>query len=170
LSSFATPLLVYGQVEVTVTQVGSEQSAFSQAAATANPGICPSSGSTSSNQWSVQDNVNGWTITSGPNAGDTAWVQFTIQSNGSKNAICIWNIGLTSQTYPNKCYAPPNPPSIQRSGGLQAFDFGNIAATTSPVTLQIGATLTETNGSGTVMVQNGGSCVQQLPPVVQQPK
>ncbi len=50
--------------------------------------------------------------------------------------------------YPNKCHAPPNPPSIQRSGGLQAFDFGNIAATTSPVTLQIGATLTETNGSG----------------------
>jgi hypothetical protein len=152
-------LLVYGQVEVTVPQVGSEQSAFSQAAATANPGICPSSGSTSSNQWSVQDNVNGWTITSGPNAGDTAWVQFTIQSNGSTNAICIWNIDLTSQTYPNKCYAPPNPPSIQRSGGLQAFDFGNIAATTSPVTFRIGATLTETNGSGTVMVQNGGSCV-----------
>jgi hypothetical protein len=149
LSSFATPLLVYGQVEVTVPQVGSEQSAFSQAAATANPGICPSSGSTSSNQWSVQDNVNGWTITSGPNAGDTAWVHFTIQSNGSTNAICIWNIGLTSQMYPNKCYAPPNPPSIQRSGGLQAFDFGNIAATTSPVTLQIGATLTETSGSGT---------------------
>jgi hypothetical protein len=80
------------------------------------------------------------------------------------------NIGLTSQTYPNKCYVPPNPPSIQRSGGLQAFDFGNIAATTSPITLQIGATLTETNGSGTAMVQNGGSCVQQLTPVVQQPK
>ena len=137
MSSFATRLLVYGQVEVTVPQVGSEQSAFSQAAATANPGICPSSGSTSSNQWSVQDNVNGWTI---------------------------------YKTYPNKCYSPRNPPSIQRSGGLQAFDFGNIAATTSPVTLQIGATLTETNGIGTVVVQNGGSCVKQLPPVVQQPK
>ena len=151
MSSFATPLLVYGQVEVTDPQMGSEQSAFSQAAATANPGICPSSGSTSSNQWSVQDNVNGWTITSGPNAGDTAWVHFTIQSNGSTNAICIWNIGLTTHIIsdvPQQVLCAPES-SVQRSGGLQAFDFGNIAATTSPVTLQIGATLTETSGSGT---------------------
>lgn len=34
------------------------------------------------------------------------------------------------------------------------------------VTLQIAATLTETNGSGTVMVQNGGSCVTEPPPVI----
>ena len=36
----------------------------------------------------------------------------------------------------------------------------------SAVTLQIAAMLTETNGSGTVMVQNGGSCLTEPPPVI----
>lgn len=35
------------------------------------------------------------------------------------------------------------------------------------LTLQIGATLTETTGSGTVLIQNGGSCVTPPPPVIQ---
>jgi hypothetical protein len=42
----------------------------------------------------------------------------------------------------------------------------NLPSGSGAVTLQIGATLTETNGSGTVVVQNGGSCVQQPSPVI----
>jgi hypothetical protein len=43
----------------------------------------------------------------------------------------------------------------------------NLPLGSTAVTLEIGATLTETNGSGTVMVRNG--CVRQPPPVIQQP-
>jgi hypothetical protein len=126
LDTFASQPLVYGQVAVTIPQAASEQNAFLASTAGIEPS-CQSTGSPVANQWSVQNNVNDWTIGSGTNAGDQATVQFTIQSNGSTNAVCIWQIDVTSQNYPNKCYSPT--PS-QRSGGLQAFDFGNIAAST----------------------------------------
>jgi hypothetical protein len=141
LSAFSAPSLVYGQVEVTVPQVASEQNAFLASTAGVEPS-CQSTGSPVPNQWSVQNNVNDWTIASGSNAGDQATVQFTIQSDGSTNAICIWNIDATAQTYPNQCYSPPHPPVSQRSGGLQAFDIGNISATTSGGMLEMVAELT----------------------------
>jgi len=124
LSSSATASLVFGQVEATIPQVTSEQNAF--LASTASIPGCQSSGSPVPNQWSVQNNTNQWTIASGSDKGDTAAVQFVIQSNGSTSAVCIWQVDVSSQKYPNTCYSPPPP---QRSGGLQAFDFGNIAAT-----------------------------------------
>jgi len=127
LSSFATPSLVFGQVEVTVPQVASEQNGF--LASTASIPGCTSSGSPVPNQWSVQNNTNLWTIASGADAGDVAGDQFVVMSDGSVNGICIWQVDVTSQTYPKTCYADTHPPSLQRSGGLQAFDFGNIAAT-----------------------------------------
>ena len=54
---------------------------------------------------------------------NVAAVQFVIQSNGSTSAICIWNVDATAQSYPNHCVMPA---AQQRSGGLQAFDYGNI--------------------------------------------
>jgi hypothetical protein len=62
-------------------------------------------------------------------AGDSAAVQFVMQSDGSTTAICIWNVDVTKQLYPNKCVVPS---PQQRSGGLQPFDFGNIAASITP--------------------------------------
>jgi hypothetical protein len=127
MSTFTSPFkpLAYGQVAVTIPQVGSEQNVFNATNA-AESSSCPSSITTTANTWSVQNNVNDWTIAAGPNKGDFATVQFVTQSNGSTTGICIWQIDVTTQQYPNKCYSPP--PS-QRSGGLQAFDYGNIAAT-----------------------------------------
>jgi hypothetical protein len=127
MSTFTSPFkpLSYGQVAVTVPQVGSEQNVFNATNAAESPS-CPSSITTTANTWSVQNNVNDWTIAAGPHKGDSATVQFVTQSNGSTTGICIWQIDVTTQDYPNKCYSPP--PS-QRSGGLQAFDYGNIAAT-----------------------------------------
>jgi len=106
-----TTPLVFGQINTTVPQVSS---------------ITDVLGTTSTaNMWSFQSTTNGYLIPSGhPNAGDVGIVQFVIQSNGSTSAICIWNIDATTQSYPNQCVVP-NPP--QRPGGLQAFDYGNIA-------------------------------------------
>ena len=128
--SSAIPSLVFGQVAVTIPQLASEQNAF--LASTAGIKGCTSSGSPAPNQWSVQSNTNQWTIASGPNAGDTAGTQFVIQSNGSTSAICVWNVDVTlgyPKGYPPPTCVVPNPP--QRSGGLQAFDIGNIAAYTN---------------------------------------
>jgi hypothetical protein len=127
MSTFTSPFkpLAYGQVAVTIPQVGSEQNVFNATNA-AQSTSCPSSITTTANTWSVQQNVNDWTIAAGPNKDDSATVQFVTQSDGSTTGICIWQIDVTTQKYPNKCYSPP--PS-QRSGGLQAFDYGNIAAT-----------------------------------------
>ena len=75
--------------------------------------------------WSFQSTTNLFRVPSGhPNAGNTAGVQFVIQSNGSTSAICIWNVDATAQSYPSQCVTPT---VNQRPGGLQAFDYGNIA-------------------------------------------
>jgi hypothetical protein len=122
MTSTATNRLVFGEVAVTIPQVGSETNAFLPNAFAG----CPTSGSNVANQWSIQENVNDWFIGSGPNAGDFATTQFVVMSDGSTNGICIWNIDVTAMTYPATCVVP-NPP--QRSGGLQAFDFGAVSAT-----------------------------------------
>lgn len=127
MTSSATQPLVFGQVEVTLPAVDSENNAFLASTAGIEPS-CQSTGNPVANQWSIQSNTNQWTIGSGPNKGDTAQTQFVIQSDGSLNSICIWNIDATSQGYDHQCVVP-NPK--QRSGGLQAFDSGNIAATTN---------------------------------------
>jgi hypothetical protein len=146
--SAAVPSLVFGQVEVTVPKVSSEQNAFLASTASISS-LCQSTGSPVPNQCSVQNNVNFWTIPSGTNAGDTAQAQFTIQSDGTTNAICIWNVDVTINTlsaYHKTCYVPPPPQTgnpAQRPGGLQAFDSGNIAAyTNSNGTLSMVAQLT----------------------------
>ena len=121
ISSLAANPLVYGQLAVTIPQVGSITDAFVPNSFSG----CPTSGSNVANRWSVQNNTNYWTIPSGPNMGDGAQTQFVVMSSGSTNAICVWNVDGTKQTYPKKCVVPDPP---QRSGGLQAFDSGNLAA------------------------------------------
>ena len=145
---------------------GPSRARFSQAAATANPGDLPK----------LRQHV----VQSVERAGQCEWLDDYQRPQRRRHGLGPIHHSVQRQyerhlhlehrpdesDVPQQVLCAPESPSIQRSGGLQAFD----AATTSPVTLQIGATLTETNGSGTVMVQNGGSCVQQLTPVVQQPK
>jgi hypothetical protein len=68
--------------------------------------------------------------TAASGAGDTAATQFTIQSDGTTSAVCVWNVDVTSQDYSHRKCAVPNAP--QRSGGLQASDFAQLAATANP--------------------------------------
>jgi hypothetical protein len=104
-TSAATPPIVFGQVAVTLPQVGSVTDG------------------TVANKFSLQETTNLWTVPAGnPNAGDTAAVQFVIQSNGSTSGICIWQVDVTTQSYPNNCVT-----AQQRSGNIQAFDAGNVA-------------------------------------------
>ena len=112
VTSPSTTPLVFGQINTTVAQVSS---------------ITDVMGTNSTpNQWSFQSTTNLFPVPSGhPNSGNTAAVQFVIQSNGSTSAICIWNVDATTQSYPHDCVVPDPP---QRTGGLQAFDYGNIAA------------------------------------------
>jgi hypothetical protein len=110
-----TTPLVFGQIDVTVPQVASITDVLG--------------GNSNANRWSFQSTTNKFAVPSGhSNSGNTAAVQFVIQSNGSTSAICIWNVDVTSQSYPNKCVTPA---PQQRSGGLQAFDYGNIAGYTN---------------------------------------
>ncbi len=111
VTSPSTTPLVFGQIDVTVAQVSS---------------ITDVTGSGSNaNEWSFQSTTNLFPVPSGhSNSGNTAGVQFVIQSNGSTSAICIWNVDVTAQSYPSTCVSP-HPP--QRSGSLKAFDYGNIA-------------------------------------------
>jgi len=134
ISSSATNPIVFGQVAATVPQVGSVTDAFVPNSFSG----CPKSGSNVANRWSVQNNTNQWTIASGPNMGDSAAVQFVIQSDGSTSAICIWQVDVTKQSYPKKCVVPS---PQQRSGGLQAFDSGNLAATANSGMLSLVADL-----------------------------
>ena len=128
VSSNVTAPLVYGQLEVTLPAVQSEQNAFLASTASISP-LCQSTGSPVPNQWSIQNNTNEWTIASGSQAGDRAADQFTLQANGTNTAICIWQVNVTSQSYPNSCVMPNVP---QRAGGLQPFDAGNTAVTITP--------------------------------------
>ncbi len=114
ISSTATPNILFGQIAATITQVGSENDVLG--------------GTSTANRWSLQETTNLWTVAPGAptGAGDTAAVQFVIQSDGTNNAICIWNVDVTTQAYTSKCVTPSPPP---RAGGLQAFDFGNVAGT-----------------------------------------
>lgn len=128
MSSGVSAPLVYGQLEVTLPAVQSEQNAFLASTASINP-LCQSTGTSVPNQWSIQNNTNGWTISSGSQAGDTAADQFTLQANGSQTAICIWQVNVSAQSYPNSCVVPA---PAQRAGGPQAFDAGNVAVTITP--------------------------------------
>jgi hypothetical protein len=125
VSSSATPSLVFGQLAVTVPAVASEADGFVASTCSISP-LCTCSGAAVPNKWSVQSNTNQWTVpaTAASGAGDTAAVQFVIQSNGSTSAICIWNVDVTAQTYPHQCVT-----AQQRAGGLKPFDTGNLAAT-----------------------------------------
>ncbi len=123
-SAPASPI-VWGQLATTIPQVASESNAFLASTASISP-LCQSSGTPIPNQWSIQSNTNQFTVASGTNAGHVAQTQFVIQSNGSTSGICTWNIDVTTQDYSHTtCVSPA---AKQRSGGLQAFDNGNIAA------------------------------------------
>jgi hypothetical protein len=106
-----TTPLVFGQIDATVTQVSSITDVLGS--------------SSNANEWSFQSTTNIFAVPGGhSNAGNAAAVQFVIQSNGSASAICSWNVDVTAQSYPNQCVTPS---AQQRAGGLQAFDYGNIA-------------------------------------------
>lgn len=107
--------LVYGQVETILPMVGT----VNDVVVSPVPAVC-GTGTNLANSFSIQGNTNGWT---GSDM-HTKAVQFVIQSNGTDNAICIWRIDVTSQTYPHDCVMPR---PKQRSGGLRAFDSGNLA-------------------------------------------
>ncbi|MGH7268926.1 MAG: hypothetical protein ACREJ3_00720, partial [Polyangiaceae bacterium] len=77
-----------------------------------------------------------WFVTSAAGApGDTAWVQFVLQSNSTATAAnfaCIWNIDVTvagatsnAMGYTPKCVNPP-----KRAGGFQAFDYAAVGGST----------------------------------------
>jgi hypothetical protein len=127
VASSSTAPLVYGQVEVTVPQVASENNVL----VGADPSICPSGTTSTPNQWSVQNNTNLFSVPTGTIVdgtdvgGHLSGTQFTIQSDGSTSSVCIWNVDATAQVYSHRQCAPQNP--AQRAGGLQAFDQGNIA-------------------------------------------
>jgi hypothetical protein len=111
VTSPSTTPLVFGQIDVTIPQVASITDV--------------SGGSSNANRWSFQSTTDIFTVPGGhANSGNQAAVQFVIQSNGTTSAICIWNVDVTSQSYPNQCVVPD---PQQRPGGLQAFDYGNIA-------------------------------------------
>jgi hypothetical protein len=112
----STPI-VYGQVQTTVPEVTAEGNNSS--------GGCPPSAVTTPNQWSIQNNTNGWTIAGGPSQGHTGVTQFVTQSDGATTGVCIWNIDATSQDYSHVTCVSPT--AQQRAGGLQAFDSANIA-------------------------------------------
>lgn len=105
-TSAATPKIVFGQIAVTLPQIGS-----------VTDGATP-------NKFSLQETTNLWTVAPGnpTGAGDTAAVQFVIQANGSTSGICIWQVDVTTQSYPNTCVT-----AQQRPGNIQAFDAGNVA-------------------------------------------
>ncbi len=101
---------------------------------------------------------------------DSSWFNIWTSQTGNGSTFKVTHSGATTTVRLGSFSVALN--SVPLAAGQSRNETANINLPmgSSPVTLQIGATLPETNGSGTVMVQNGGSWVQQLPPVVQQPK
>jgi hypothetical protein len=112
--------LVYGQTEVLFPLMGTEKAVFHDVGGI---GGCPAMGADVDNQLSVQGNTNIFT----GNNGDRDWVQFVLQSNGTENIICIWNIDVSkngADDYHPTCYSPN---AKQRSGGFVNFDSASVA-------------------------------------------
>jgi hypothetical protein len=114
-SGVATIPLVFGEVQTTFAAVGTVTDipqGDDWIAADGTP-----------NQWSIQNNTNYFI---GSN-GQKDWVQFTVQSDGTNNALCIWNIDVQ----PNPAnYGTPTCKTVpQRPGGLQPGDSIALAAT-----------------------------------------
>ncbi len=106
--------MVFGEVEVQFNQVGAESNA--------PPGVFDAAAGTPGG-WSLQNNSD-WFI---GNNGDWDWVQFTIQSGGISNRLCIWNIDVTTNTYNPTCSLVP-----QRAGGLKTGDYGIVSGYADP--------------------------------------
>jgi len=119
-ASAHTPF-VFGQVDLLFPVVGTEQDVPVLPPPYAG---CPSSGSTSSNAWSVQLNTNKFVM----NNGDNAAVQFAIGSGalGGSTHICAWQVDATTQNYDDTSICVKVPPPT-RSTGLHPFDFVSIA-------------------------------------------
>jgi hypothetical protein len=131
-SSFSEPL-VYGEVGVTLPQVASESDVILSSGPTLNA-KCPSSGTSTANAFSIQANTNTFPVPAGTvvngidRTGHSGWTQFTVQSNGSQNLVCIWDVdatanGGTGDYTQTQCYQPIG---MQRAGGLQGFDQGSV--------------------------------------------
>jgi hypothetical protein len=114
-----TPL-VYGQVETVVESVASETNT--------------NGGSSTANQWSVQNNTNFFAC----NGTDSCVVQFAVATDGGsgKSAVCLVNADGTTQIYNNTCVGVNGQSKTDRGilfdattriGPLQAFDFANVA-------------------------------------------
>jgi hypothetical protein len=128
--------LVFGQVDVTIPQI-STITDFVAADPSATP---PTPAKFTANAFSLQSTTNKFPVPPGnPNASSVGEgiAQFTIQSDSINSLICIVNIAGFQQNYIETCLTlcppvrgivclPEHPP--QRPGGLQAFDYGNIAA------------------------------------------
>src|SRR5262249_8207948 len=110
--------LVFAQNEVLFPTVGTETDQFRDIGGTAG---CARTGTDVPNRFSIQDNTNAFT----GNNGDLDAVQFVVQSDGTDNAICVWQIDATLNTaadYHRKCVVPT---PRGRPGPLRAFDSGN---------------------------------------------
>lgn len=98
---------------------------------------------------------------------DSSWFNTWTSQTGNGTTFKVTHSGTTTKVRLGTFSVALNSVPLAAGQSRNATANINLPSGSGAVTLQIGATLTETNGSGTVLVQNGGSCQQQLPPVIQ---
>jgi len=99
---------------------------------------------------------------------DSSWFNAWTSQTGNGSTFKVTHSGTTTTVRLGAFSVAMNAVPLAAGQTRNATAVINLpSGSGGPVTFEIGATLTETNGSGTVIVQNGGSCVQQPPPVIQ---
>lgn len=125
----------FGELEATITSFDSEQDVSRDGTTSTNDAL------------SIQLNTNTFTSTGGADAttgaaGDTGWVQFVVQTNGSDSSVCLWNVDSTvacAKTDKGVCIGDGYRPTClggstdtrknrvgERPGHFQALDYATV--------------------------------------------
>jgi hypothetical protein len=101
---------------------------------------------------------------------DSSWFTAWNTQTGNGSTFKVTHSGATTTVRLGTFSVAMNPVALAAGQSRNATSTATLPGGSGPLTVQIGATLTETNGSGKVIAQNGGSCVALPPPVIQQAK
>jgi hypothetical protein len=94
---------------------------------------------------------------------DSSWYNVWSTQTGAGSAFAVThNGGAATTTVRLGAYSVTLNP-VPLAAGQSRNANGTINPGSGTLTLQIGATLTETGSSGQVLVTNGGSCTQTAP-------
>ena len=97
---------------------------------------------------------------------DASWFNVWHSQSGSGSAFAVTHAGATTTLRLGAYSVALSSVPLAAGQTRSATGTSNLPSGASALTLQIAATLTESGGSGSVSVANGGSCVMNAPIII----